>query len=161
MRAPRAVKVVYNADGTSFEATPPNLVCLGGRSFRKAWPEVPSSSSSFFPLELGLCLNDLAWKGCKWTLGVVVLKSSQGQASSCQLMFGTNRLCACTTLRPFPHSLCVCHTLLRPSLAHCPAFYHSILFCIRPTHPSSLSRFTFRVESFRHVSKGVWVTATQ
>lgn len=67
-------------------------------------------------------------------LGVVVLKSSQGQASSCQLMFGTNRLCACTTRCLFPHSLCVCHTLLPHSLTHCPAFYHSILHLFHPSH---------------------------
>lgn len=161
MRAPRAVKVIHNADGTSLKATPLNSVCWADGPLERHDLTFPPLPPPFFLLELGLCLNDLAWKGCKWTLGVVVLKSSQGQASSCQLVFGTNRLCACTTLRPFPHSLCVCHTLLRPSLAHCPAFYHSILFCICPTHPSSRSRFTFCVESFRHVSKGVWVTATQ
>lgn len=67
-------------------------------------------------------------------LGVVVLKSSQGQASSCLLMFGTNRLSACTTRCLFPHSLCVCHTLLTHSLTHCPAFYHSILHLFHPSH---------------------------
>lgn len=67
-------------------------------------------------------------------LGVVVLKSSQGQASSCQLMFGTNRLCASTTRCLFPHSLCVCHTPLPLSLTHCPAFYHSILHLFHPSH---------------------------
>lgn len=67
-------------------------------------------------------------------LGVVVLKSSQGQASSCPLMFGTNRLCVCTTQCMFPHFLCVCHTLLPYSLTHCSAFYHSILHIFRPSH---------------------------
>lgn len=67
-------------------------------------------------------------------LGVVVLKSSQGQASSCQLMFGTNRLYASNTRCLFPHSLCVCHTLLPHSLTHCRAFYHSILHLFHPSH---------------------------
>lgn len=61
-------------------------------------------------------------------------------------MFGTNRLCACTTLRLFPHSLCVYHTLLPLSLTHCPAFYHFILFFvsvlqIRLSHPSQFMSF--------------------
>ena len=47
---------------------------------------------------------------------LVVLTFSQGQAYSCRLMFGTNRLYACTTLRRCLLSFCASVTLLSPSL---------------------------------------------